>query len=266
MSEVKSDFLDEMKKVLKKSNLDIFSILFILDILGYFFINPKKSVFNKNYFIQVILRIFEQLFSKKTILIIASVYLVMILVIVVIVEVGIELPKQTFVNGKIFGYSCATALNHMINLLYYYAYSLNIIYISMLIWYNPKNDLTLFNVEYILIIVDIVILACQLIRSIFQYSDKSEFRDAINNDFFDVSYFVLSSKEINYCTNIMILKDKIMRNHAFYVVKQEKTYNINGLPNKSIYTILDSSLNFEDIKYSYEYYSKTLKTAPSQNN
>ena len=62
----------------------------------------------------------------------------------------------------------------------------------------------------------------------------------------------------------MILKDKIMRNHAFYVVKQETTYKKNGFPNNPIYTILDSSLNFEDIKYSYEYYSKTEKTTPSQ--
>lgn len=94
MSEVRSDFLNEMKKVLKMSNLAIFSILFMLDILGYCFLNPKKSVFNKNYFIQVVLRILEQSFSKKTILIIASVYLVMILAIVVIVEIGIKLTKH----------------------------------------------------------------------------------------------------------------------------------------------------------------------------
>lgn len=263
MSEVRSDFLNEMKKVLKRSNLDAFSILFILDILGYCFLNPKRSVFNKNYFIQVVLRIMKQSFSKKTILIIASFYLVMILVIIVIVEIGVKLPKQTFVNGKVIGYSCTTALNHMVYLLYYYAYSLNILYISMLIWFNQKNDLTLSNVEYILIIVDIVILVCKLIRSIFQYSGKSEFRDVIDNEFFDVSYFVLGNKKIDYCTNIMILKDKIMRNHAFYVVKQEKTYNKNGFSNKPRYTILDSSLNFEDIKYSYEYYSKTEKTAHS---
>lgn len=237
----------------------------MLDILGYCFLNPKKSVFNKNYFIQVVLRILEQVFSKETILIIASVCLVMILVIVIIVEIGIRLLKQTFVNGKVVGYSCTTALNHMVYLLYCYAFSLNIIYISMFIWFNQRNDLTLSDVEYILIIVDVVILTCKLIRSIFQYSNKSEFRDVIDNEFFDVSYFVLSTKTINYCTNIMILKDKIMRNHAFYVVKQEKTYNRNGFPNKPIYTILDSSLNFEDIKYSYEYYSKTEETAPSQN-
>lgn len=264
MSEVRSDFLNEMKKVLKRSNLDIFSILFMLDILGYCFLNPKKSVFNKNYFIQVVLRILEQAFSKETILIIACVYLVMILAIVVIVKTGIKLPKKTFVNGKVVGYSCTTALKHMVYLLYYYAYSLNILYISMLLWFNQRNDLTLSNVEYILIIVDIVILICKLIRSIFQYSDKSEFRDVIDNEFFDISYFVLDNKKIDYYTNIMILKDKIMRNHAFYVVKQETTYKKNGFPNNPIYTILDSSLNFEDIKYSYEYYSKTEKTTPSQ--
>lgn len=36
MSELKSTFFDEVKKTLKRANLDIFSILFIVDILGYF--------------------------------------------------------------------------------------------------------------------------------------------------------------------------------------------------------------------------------------
>ena len=50
-----------------------------------------------------------------------------------------------------------------------------------------------------------------------------------------------------------------MSNHAFYVVMREKIYNKNRFSNKSFYKILDSSLNFEDIKYAYEYYIKALQ-------
>lgn len=66
---------------------------------------------------------------------------------------------------------------------------------------------------------------------------------------FDGGYFILSETKINHDRDIMILKDKIMSNHAFYVVMREKIYSKNGFSNKSFYKILDSSLNFEDIKY-----------------
>lgn len=60
MSELNSTFLDEMKKALKRANLDIFSILFIVDILGYFFVEKRRSIFSRNYFIQITLSIFKQ--------------------------------------------------------------------------------------------------------------------------------------------------------------------------------------------------------------
>lgn len=71
MSELKSTFLDEMKKALKRANLDIFSILFIVDFLGYFFVEKRRSIFGQNYFIQITLSIFKQLFNNKMVLIIS---------------------------------------------------------------------------------------------------------------------------------------------------------------------------------------------------
>ena len=121
----------------------------------------------------------------------------------------------------------------------------------MLIWFDSRNNLNkLSNIEYILVAVDILILVFKLIRSTFQYNYRIDFKDEIDNEYFDASYFVLATKEVNYSTDIMILKDRIMKNHAFYVVKKQKTYNTNGLPGKPFYTILNSSLGFEDIKYS----------------
>ena len=137
----------------------------------------------------------------------------------------------------------------------------------MLIWFDSRNNLNkLSNIEYILVAVDILILVFKLIRSTFQYNYRIDFKDEIDNEYFDASYFVLATKEVDYSTDIMILKDRIMKNHAFYVVKKQKTYNTNGLPGKPFYTILNSSLGFEDIKYSYEYWVKTLQqTTPSKN-
>lgn len=92
-------------------------------------------------------------------------------------------------------------------------------------------------------IVDTLVLISKLIRSIFQYSYKIDFIKEINDDeYFDDGYFILSETNINHDRDIMILKDKIMSNHAFYVVMREKIYNKNRFSNKSFYKILDSSL------------------------
>lgn len=265
MSELKSTFLDEMKKALKRANLDIFSILFIVDILGYFFVEKRRSIFGRNYFIQITLSIFKQFFNNKMFLIISIIGIIMILVILVMVEKEISLPSQTFVSGKVIGYSCSAALGNLSYLLYYYVYSLNIVYISMLIWFNSRNNLNkLSNAEYILIVVDILILVFKLIRSTFQYNYKIEFKKEIDDEYFDVSYFVLAVKKIDYCTDIMILKDRIMQNHAFYVAKKQKTYNRSRLYSISFYTILNNSLDFKDIQYSYEYWAETLMKNSTQ--
>lgn len=267
MSELKSTFFDEVKKTLKRANLDIFSILFIVDILGYFFVGQRRTISSKNNFVQITLSIFDQLFNKKMFLLISIVGIIILAVIWIIVGTEINLPSQTFVSGKIIGYSCSAALRNLLYLLYHYVYSLNILYISMLIWFDSRNNLNkLSDIEYILVAVDILILVFKLIRSTFQYNYRIDFKDEIDNEYFDASYFVLATKEVDYSTDIMILKDRIMKNHAFYVVKKQKTYNTNGLPGKPFYTILNSSLGCEDIKYSYEYWVKTLQqTTPSKN-
>lgn len=130
-------------------------------------------------------------------LIISIIGIIMILVILVMVEKEISLPSQTFVSGKVIGYSCSAALGNLSYLLYYYVYSLNIVYISMLIWFNSRNNLNkLSNAEYILIVVDILILVFKLIRSTFQYNYKIEFKKEIDDEYFDVSYFVLAVKKL----------------------------------------------------------------------
>lgn len=261
MSELKSNFLNEMKKLLKRSNLDIFSILFMLDILGYCFLNHHDFVFSKNHFIRIILKFFAQIFSNKMILIVCIVCFVMLVSILLVVKLKISLPNQTFVNGKVVGYSPSKALRNIFYLLYYYVYYLNILYLSMIMWFNQRPNLsTLSDLEFYLVFVDTLVLISKLIRSIFQYSYKIDFIKEINDDeYFDGGYFILSETKINNDRDVMILKDKIMSNHAFYVVMREKIYNKNRFSNKSFYKILDSSLNFEDIKYAYEYYIKALQ-------
>ena len=75
----------------------------------------------------------------------------------------------------------------------------------MLIWFDSRNNLNkLSNIEYILVAVDILILVFKLIRSTFQYNYRIDFKDEIDNEYFDASYFVLATKEVNYSTDIMI--------------------------------------------------------------
>lgn len=62
----------------------------------------------------------------------------------------------------------------------------------------------------------------------------------------------------------MILKDRIMQNHAFYVAKKQKAYNRSRLYSISFYTILNNSLDFKDIQYSYEYWAETLMKNSTQ--
>ena len=110
------------------------------------------------------------------ILIVCIVCFVMLVIILLVVKLKISLPNQTFVNGKVVGYSPSKALRNIFYLLYYYVYYLNILYLSMIMWFNQRPNLsTLSDLEFCLVFVDTLVLISKLIRSIFQYSYKIDF-------------------------------------------------------------------------------------------
>ena len=251
------EIIDVVKKILKKSNLDIFSILFTIDIFGYFGMDSYKKLLHKNHLIQIIIKSFRHIFSNEIITEVFGIAVVLIGIICLIELFRIDIPSQILLNGSVTEYNYSTAFSNIFYYIYCYAYNLNIIYITIQIWFEKLHNIfKLPNLETLLIIIDLLILTYKLICSIFLYTYKIEFKEVIDNDNFDANYFIISSKKIGDHTEIMILKDRIMNNHAFYVVKREKTNNEYGSQNKYFYEILDSSLNFEEIKYSYEFQSK----------
>lgn len=81
------------------------------------------------------------------------------------------------------GYIPSKALRNIFYLLYYYVYYLNILYLSMIMWFNQRSNLnTLSDLEFCLVILDTLLLISKLICSIFQYSYEIDFDKEINDD------------------------------------------------------------------------------------
>lgn len=258
MEKLKADFFKMLEEELSKSlKLDIFSILFILDIICHFSSQNHRNIFAMNDFINNILKFFEVIFNKSDSIIIIMILCIIIISVSIKITAKIDLPKKVITSGEYIRYDGFTALKNMLNLLYYYVYSLNIVFISIIIWFNTHIDLNKqFTLVKAFVVVDILILIFKVFSSFFKNISKFEFKDIIDDENFENYYYVISSKKIDIYTSVMIIKDINMDNHAFYVVKKEKRFTGKNILR---YTILNRSLNFEDIKYSYEFYAKNLK-------
>lgn len=247
MEKLKADFFKMLGEELsKRLKLDIFSILFILDIICHFSSQNHRNIFAMNDFINNILKFFEVIFYKSDSIIIIMILCIIIIsvsiIIIAKITAKIDLPKKVITSGEYIRYDGFTALKNMLNLLYYYVYSLNIVFVFIIVWFNTHIDLNKqFMLVKLFVVVDILILIFKVFSSFFKNISKFEFKDIIDDENFERNYYVISSKKIDIYTSVMIIKDINMDNHAFYVVRKDERFT-----GKSIlrYKILNRSLNF----------------------
>lgn len=266
MDNIGSSVSNEIIRRLKRSKLDFFSVVLIIDNLLYFMhLNNLKLPDANNYFVKYAIGILNLLYSDKFVAVFSTALFILIIIICILGEKHINLPEEkTFTDGKIVGYSYITASINISHIIYYYVYSMHVVYLTMLL-VNKNNIINGASpsILHLFIIADEFILVIKVFKAIFQYDYFKDFDREIDSKYFDTKYNVISETIIKD-GKLMILKDSVRENHPFYVVRQDNV-RTSAFSRKPIYTILNSSLNFDDVKFSYMFHVDELKKKTTNN-